>query len=535
MASNKSIFGGIVAPPDREDIIRMRRTEQLANNMKLYGQGSNLATQQAAQAGAMFGTIFGSMASPQKLTAAEERQQKIFSGATELQKARKSDPAFAEMDAEDQQLAYAEDLAQSMADAGETAQAAEIAINVAQRRETKKKAALEYTKLENDIDAQDLDYTVKLADNRRKNAGEYGAFVPRGEGGYDFTSENPELVSGKVDEDGQLIKDDGTKVRSYLSLDDYTKLKKEVAAMRKAGGAGDTTAATKLFLKLIGESERKERRVAQQATFQQVQIMNGVADAMERQMAKGLDPAAMLDGTGKVIDFATNLQSTIKAIGGAIFNVPIMNGDQVVAADSQGWISKNSDFLKEAIRLPPGMEEAGSEAANYRAAVAELAFATGRANEPSAKQLSDHDYKVSLTQIGANAADPEKLRQVIMYNLTRKMATHALDVEQAGDIAEEAGLAREKGIAMIYGGETHQRFIDEVGKVQKRYEGLAGTLAQDKAKRNAVTTGGMPGAPNAQGQGPTNTAMPVDDFSYMDNWTDAQMDAFIESGGTKLP
>lgn len=475
-------------PPSRQDIISARRRERMAENVKNFTFGNTIEQQQRTQFGAMLGTMFANKFNPPTLTESEERALQVQEQFKTLQAARKRDPGYADMNAEDRQLAGMEDLAQSLADAGDIVRSAELAVQAHRIRRDRRKSDAEYEKLVEETQAKRLDTNIKFSKELRDQAGEYGAFVvPELGGSFDFTTDEPRMVTGRVNEDGMLETDEG-EVTRFMTAEDYSRLRTKIGDSSSATGGGSDK-KFKGFFSAVGQSERAAQRVAQQAVGQQVSIMEAVADDFEKYIATGRDPATFLDGAGKVIDFTSNLASTFKSLGGVIFNVPITNEKgEVIASDSRSWSNKFGETLTELIQLPPGIVEASPEAARYRSAVSELTYATARANEPAARQLSDADYRHNLQIIGANAADPEKLRQVILANLTRKMRTYQSDVQTIGDIAEQMGLDREEGLSAVYGKKARSDFVERSTSMIKRYQDLEGVLAEGKYARGGQTS-----------------------------------------------
>lgn len=228
------------------------------------------------------------------------------------------------------------------------------------------------------------------------------------------------------------------------------------------------------------------------ALRQQLNIMDDVAGNFKGFLDQGRDPSAFLDGTGRIVDFTSNLKSSIVGINEA-FVKPITRGlgdNAEVLAAGPADILSSGEFDNEiaGIKLPPDLAETGAVAAEYRAAIVELAYAVARANEPGARQLSDQDFRLALQQIGASAADPEKMRRVILANLTRRADSFNIDQQMVAGIAEAVGLERDKGLELVFGG-TLGEFQARQRQTMQTYQDLAQDISNFRQGRAAERAG----------------------------------------------
>ena len=100
------------------------------------------------------------------------------------------------------------------------------------------------------------------------------------------------------------------------------------------------------------------------------------------------------------------------------------------AASVNKWLRENPNVV---IEVPQSIANDERAIQRYKAAVVQMAYAKARANEPGARQLSDADFKNAIQQIGANAADPEALRQVLFGDITRGVEDFQLWRAQIGE------------------------------------------------------------------------------------------------------
>lgn len=208
---------------------------------------------------------------------------------------------------------------------------------------------------------------------------------------------------------GGTVKANGEERTDLILLDDWVDL---MSAGQGRGGSGDS--AFKIWNTLMPDGRRKVAYETFNAVQQQHGISNRIIDMMNNALDDGRLPETFMDGSGKFVSFLGNVVGTARGLLGAAYD---LNGEKETL---RTLIERESGAdLESFIQIPPGLKEAGIDAAEYQSMIVDLAYSIARANEPGARQLSDTDFRNSLKVIGAAAADPKKLLKVMMANYGR--------------------------------------------------------------------------------------------------------------------
>lgn len=178
-------------------------------------------------------------------------------------------------------------------------------------------------------------------------------------------------------------------------------------------------------------SKQEEMRAHQRAIVQQMKLSTVMLDAMQKAIKESPSGTLdVMDGSGKLQIFSVNLVNNINAaFRQAEQWVGLTDGDPSdpnskvtgrldgTIANSMKYVRENQKYFDEVISIPESIEKGSIQAMRYQAAMVQLAYAKARSNEPGARQLSDHDFKMAIRQIGANATTPDGLRQVMLDNV----------------------------------------------------------------------------------------------------------------------
>jgi hypothetical protein len=203
--------------------------------------------------------------------------------------------------------------------------------------------------------------------------------------------------------------------------------------LRLAKFSSDTERAKELaFNRAFTGSMRNNLFNERKAISEQLAIVEEVGSLFENMTLRGQDPREAVGTAGRLNMFASNLIDTMKGVGASAFDflkqVNPLTGETtfVPAADKASLVS---DIRVE---VPAGMD-----AAAYRSAVIELAFAVAKINDPSGR-LSDNDFRTAMEQVGANSGSPETLMNTVMNLSTRSLRSYNESVASAVAMAKEA-------------------------------------------------------------------------------------------------
>lgn len=452
-----------------------------------------------ANIGAGIGALLGSKLTKGSALPDDEKQRtKIVEDANaKFRDFSNKSENFAEMLPEEKALKYQQFLATSAVKNGNPSLAAQISQSAATKEIAFRKSRQEIKKLDQEIKTDELTFEILGEDRKRSLAGEFGTFVAPGpDGVFDVMDLEANSITGRVNENGvlQITNEDGTisEARQFLTMEEALKMRDDLVDMLGTDGSASHEDRLKMFNKFFTSSQRGKMQETMRALRQQLNIMDDVAVNFKGFLDQGRDPSAFLDGTGRIVDFTSNLKSSIVGINEA-FVKPITRGlgdNAEVLAAGPADILSSGEFDNEiaGIKLPPDLAETGAVAAEYRAAIVELAYAVARANEPGARQLSDQDFRLALQQIGASAADPEKMRRVILANLTRRADSFNIDQQMVAGIAEAVGLERDKGLELVFGG-TLGEFQARQRQTMQTYQDLAQDISNFRQGRAAERAG----------------------------------------------
>lgn len=484
----------------RSEEAKLAEQSQLALQNALQsqqGRGRFPGDQDLREAGAFLGAFLVNKFGKKELTPEQKMQAAMTEHAkTKLNQRMQDDPEFRAQLRENPALAGIETI-RLMSDyafqAGDIALASELSMEAGQRLIAHREAMT--AQQEAGLRIQETQQRIQIAGNEEaRKLGETTAILaPNQDGRYDLEDIEGQIITGRYDVEKKAFVDDtGQEIDNFITLEEAISLRE--LALEEMDDAGVETIhdlsfedRTRLFFAALGQSERGGIRAQMDALGTQDAIMNRVADMFEEFVAAGNDPAQFLDGAGKITAFATDLGRTAKSLGQtANFFTSIATGTDEQLRDGKGEVVAaaigsekfNEAYSEEiaAIQFPAGVDKVGDAAAEYQSAIIQLAYAVARSNEPGARQLSDTDFRNALKEIGAAAADPERLRRVILANFARKADSINKNIKRVGEIAETVGLNAETGRSLIAGTQTRRETLDRFNDTRERFTTLTDDL-----------------------------------------------------------
>jgi hypothetical protein len=118
------------------------------------------------------------------------------------------------------------------------------------------------------------------------------------------------------------------------------------------------------------------------------------------------------------------MQALGRSIGTAL-QIEDADGKLTTFTGSEGAAAKyardNSDLFTDDM-IPPAIRGDTRATQRYQAIIVQFAYGKARLNEENGR-ISDTDFKNAVKQIGANATDPEALRQILVGDLERAVKT----------------------------------------------------------------------------------------------------------------
>lgn len=492
---DKGLLGGFgqFGVPDtltQEELLQQRQQERIQNALRSAQQsaGRTPGEQQLAQGGALIGAGIKNFFSKKKDISPQEAL--LFKTREEAKaefKAREKSGQFEDMSIERKAIERQRIMSEVAAENGLSDMASQLAIQSAQASFALNKAETEQKILEQDFrageikeDRDTLELDIRGEDRDRLLAGQTGGFVvPDANGKYNFTGQ-PDVVTGEVGPDGRL---DNGKIdlgTSFLTIKEYEQLAKRIQDI-KGGGAGDEGTLRqrrKDFLSAL--PEKKAFREQMGAMNVQLQIMNRVGDLVNEFLDAGNDPRQILDKAGGIANFVDQVKDTIIGVGKTFkFRTSIGDATDEKVLDFNDLDPSNEKFQELygdiEIALPADLDDTAQAAAEYKSMIVQLAYATARANEPGARQLSDNDFRNALKEIGADAADPGKLINTVMRNLGRKVENFGETAKLVKEIGDEF---RVDGETIIFGNRLPD-FNRRIGETNTSFDALRNRLGQD--------------------------------------------------------
>lgn len=347
----------------------------------------------------------------------------------------------------------------------------ELAAQASQLRKQHERAGLEFEKLEQDVEMgkRSLDRDKKYGDDKA--------------GANQFQT--------------VYVKDPETGEYSPMPQDAYmTADGAQIGEQVYGPGEFTTYDVSRLINANTPAEKEKERRMLLQATVpkakvaeiqeqavaldKQIKITNRVMDIFDEATGEGRD-INFTGGAGRGLAgmrrMADNIQSTVRELGGTYRAQLGKDKD----ASMNTWLKKpeNKSIRKDIDKqVKEFAKETGKSADEVRALTLELAYATARANEPGARQLSDADISYALQMVGGNLTSPENMRDVFAGNLTRSI---------------EAYNARREGIdprvrGMVVHDDLNNRLNDSIGGFNDRISNRAQVGQASRIQRGTDAT-----------------------------------------------
>lgn len=462
--ANGGMFEGIgLTPLSEEEILAQRSQEMQARQaefLKQQLQGVDPTTAAGMRTGNLFGQLLArKFGGGPKLTAKEQAQIDVKEAARQRVDALRTKPEWAKATPDEQSAMMLEAHAQAAADAGMIDVATQAAQQAATIRRAARQARVNIESMEANTERTKQATEIAGEKRLRDKAGEFGSFIVTGpKGTYDWNPARAQRVQGRVTPEGMLIDNQGNVHDSFLAEDEYMEVAETIADQTDGdpsawAGLNDNQRLTQFRQMAGGTSGMKEKKEKLRAVRTQMAITERVGQLLDAMEAKGENPNVILDGSGRIVSFTSNLKNTVQSLGDA-FYVPIRNAEGKLMHSGKGTADSLMEavgFDEEGIRIPEGLT--ANAASEYRSAVVQLAYAVARANEPGARQLSDTDFRNALQEIGAESADAEKFQSVIRSNLYRKLALIKNDRQHVLAIARSLDVPEQDARNFVYGGE----------------------------------------------------------------------------------
>jgi len=280
-----------------------------------------------------------------------------------------------------------------------------------------KREADEQTRVEKGLDIESkgrkaVEEEYDAARKRWKDIrGTFTMVYPQGE-----TNPN-EGMSAFIDDNGDAHSRSGV----ILKLGDYTDKRPIEPKVGKNGAPAAIDIKDYISLKNLGAMQSQHRGLVGQ--------MN-MAVAMRDALVDGLaeDGSLEIMGTGGKItsgvsNFVNNLSALSRSIGEAL-QIEDSKGKLTTFTGTEGAAAKyarDHQELFEGMALPPSIVGKSNAIARYQAIIVQFAYGKARLNE-NGSRISDSDFNNAIRQIGANATNPEALRQILVGDLTRAVA-----------------------------------------------------------------------------------------------------------------
>jgi len=160
----------------------------------------------------------------------------------------------------------------------------------------------------------------------------------------------------------------------------------------------------------------------------QMEMAVGMRDALSDGI--GEDGTLEIMGTGgKLQKWAGDLVNNFITLGRASGSVLSFEGsDGKVTgtfdgstAGAQRYVKKNKSIFKD-MAIPEEIRGDSNAIARYQAIIVQMAYGQAKMNDEGGR-VTNEDFANGVQQIGANATDPEALRQILVGNLERSVKT----------------------------------------------------------------------------------------------------------------
>ena len=470
----------------------LTREEQIAAKTGARGQAAIDRSQGRSGAGGLFGALLGQKLRPSKLTSIEDQRA---TAATEAKKKfdelRNANPdKFTKMTQEQKSNTFQQMMANELIIAGDTQTGTAMGAQLAGKRRAQREQQLELDKLDIEVDNDEVNLErnrIDLAEDQRgKMVTVYPVESNDPNSGFDVFV-RPDGV--KVNEAGEVV-EPGT-----VSL---------VRPMRdpKEGFKNRRFTANELG---VSDKEQGEIRTQSGSIQAQARAALQIHEALKDSI--GINGTVdIMDGTGKVTGAVTKVVDTLGGmarLAGRTLTVTqdgsddakaLLQGDTLggatkYARDNFKWFSDNLGHL-----APTGDAQAR---AKFYSAVVRLTYAQARAHEPTARTLSDNDFKNAMTVVAGNLSNPESFRQVMIGNIAENVA--ALE-DRRLDLGGGLPADHENNVwSKILQPAGQKRFADTLAQFNEAYSQPFGTAAVPGPGLTGGITPTQPGEANASG------------------------------------
>lgn len=213
----------------------------------------------------------------------------------------------------------------------------------------------------------------------------------------------------------------------------------------------------------ISSNEAKQVRQTHAGLQTQMRLANTMRDTFVAAIESGRGTVDIMGAGGKTTKFVADFVNGANAVGRQVLLWTGPDGRQVALdgspASANRYVKQNGDLF-DGFDVPESVRGNLAATERYKAAVVQMAYAKARIAEPGARQLSDTDFSNALQQIGANATDPEALRQILFGDIVRGVEAYDDVIDTLRPEAYESIIAQpgQKGFR-----EDFERFRDGFG------------------------------------------------------------------------
>jgi hypothetical protein len=387
-----------------------------------------------------------------ELTGKEKQQFAIMERSNVLMQELRKTSKFKLAKPQDRALMAQDSMAQAAMDNGDIDTFSQIALKTATQRQAFNRAEADLEKV--GVDTSGVESRTKATEqetgilaHRFKIAkqGGQGVFALPGPEGFDFDTD-PELVPGKLGEDGILRTTDGREFNSFIDADTFAKFQKNATDAKKPpGGAGKKPIDR--FLTNISSKERSSARALKKDIASQTAIIGTVGQVIGDALKRGESPEAVIGSAGGFIRLADNV---FRAAKGTVagFKPNFKNeADGTIISGIDGAV----EIFGNEIGLPEGLEENAPEAAKYRSAIMQAVYVDARLAEPGARQLSDADIKNAMDRLGVNSGNPRAIFGTLLQNFDRRAEGTKTSIQTIRDVGEASGITADLAERTIFG------------------------------------------------------------------------------------
>ena len=511
--TTQNLFANLgIDPRSQEEILAAKSQQQILDAIADREGQERFAGQHALEksgktAGTLIARAFGGKP---KLSPTEQANVDMQDAAKKaIAEKMANNPEFAAEVKENPELLGIESIHQ-MANAafaqGNTQIGSQLALEAGKQKIQYQTQKLELEKLGDEVEKGKQDIQIAGNAEKRKLGETTSVVAPNEDGVFDLENLEEQIIPATFDvATSSFVTAEGDQIDKFITLEEAIALRE--LALEAMEDKGAMTIAelpeedrVRLFFAAVGQSERAGLRANIGALRTQDQIMNRVADMFQEFTAKGHDPSAFLDTAGKITAFSTGIASTMKALGGT-FNAAIAEADGTVVANGINDKRFKESYSEEiaAIQMPEALQGPGDFAAEYQSSIIQLAYAVARSNEPGARQLSDTDFRNALKEIGAAAADPERLRRVILANFARKAEGLQKNLQTIDEIGVSLHLKERQGLSLIAGTGGYDVFINQIGDTAERFTRMERSTKAMRESAALTDAGiGMPVVPSEE-------------------------------------